>query len=105
MVSRGFEIGSHSSVHAILAREKPAEQYEDLVASKRILEDKLDTPVDLLVYPNENEATSPAPRSTRRPVRDTPRPVTTIHGRNSRATPPHELRVSLCNRKSAYRAS
>ena len=42
LLRRGFEVGAHSSDHAILARESPAAQLTDLVESRRRLEAELD---------------------------------------------------------------
>jgi peptidoglycan/xylan/chitin deacetylase (PgdA/CDA1 family) len=92
IVRRGFAVGSHSSVHAILARESPAVQYDDLVASKRILEDNLDTQVDLLAYPNGERGDFSVDTIDAATRAGYTHSVTTIHGRNSRATRPHELR-------------
>jgi peptidoglycan/xylan/chitin deacetylase (PgdA/CDA1 family) len=52
LVRRGFTVGSHSTRHAILSRERPQEQARDLVASRRELEAGLDVQVPLLAYPN-----------------------------------------------------
>jgi peptidoglycan/xylan/chitin deacetylase (PgdA/CDA1 family) len=52
LVHRGFEVGSHSSCHAILSREAEAEQARDLEASRRRLEAELGVEVRLLAYPN-----------------------------------------------------
>jgi peptidoglycan/xylan/chitin deacetylase (PgdA/CDA1 family)/CelD/BcsL family acetyltransferase involved in cellulose biosynthesis len=53
---RGFSVGAHSMDHAILARESPAAQLQDLVESRRRLEAELDVAVDLLAYPNGSRA-------------------------------------------------
>ncbi len=53
---RGFSIGSHTCTHPILARESSPVQQVELERSKEILERELDTPIELLAYPN-GEAT------------------------------------------------
>jgi peptidoglycan/xylan/chitin deacetylase (PgdA/CDA1 family) len=45
-------VGSHTMYHAILAREDPADQRQDLEESRRQLEKQLGTRVTLLAYPN-----------------------------------------------------
>ena len=57
----GMEIGSHSVDHARLADLSDQRVREELVASKRALEEQLHAPVDLLAYPYN---------SVRRRVRD-----------------------------------
>jgi peptidoglycan/xylan/chitin deacetylase (PgdA/CDA1 family) len=52
LVQRGFSVGSHSTRHAILSRERPQEQARDLVASRRELEEGLGVQIRLLAYPN-----------------------------------------------------
>jgi peptidoglycan/xylan/chitin deacetylase (PgdA/CDA1 family) len=92
LARRGFEIGSHSSTHSILGREEPAVQLEDLVASRKVLEHRLDSSIRLLAYPNGGRgdysaATIDAARSAGYDFA-----VTTVHGRNSPRTPRYELR-------------
>ncbi|SHL21827.1 Polysaccharide deacetylase [Pseudonocardia thermophila] len=52
LVRAGIGIGSHTTGHAILARETPHAQREDLIGSRRRLQDELDLPIDVLAYPN-----------------------------------------------------
>jgi len=47
-----MEVGAHTSSHAILARETPAAQREDLAATRRRLQDELGVPAEVLAYPN-----------------------------------------------------
>jgi peptidoglycan/xylan/chitin deacetylase (PgdA/CDA1 family) len=56
LVRRGFEVGSHSSYHAILSREMESEQARDLEASRLRLEAELGVEVRLLAYPNGAKA-------------------------------------------------
>jgi len=92
LVRRGFEVGSHSYCHAILARETRAEQEHDLARSKKVLEHELDAPIEGLAYPNGEHAdfttgTFDALRRT-----GYTHAITTIPGLNRRTTPPFELR-------------
>jgi len=49
---RGFDIGSHSREHAILAREATEKQQLDLACSRQLIEERLDSPVVNVAYPN-----------------------------------------------------
>lgn len=51
LVSAGFEIGSHTVSHPDLRRLSPAEQEQELVESKTLLEQRLQPRVDALAYP------------------------------------------------------
>ncbi len=102
--TRGFEIGSHSYRHAILARETAAEQLDDLARSKKVLEDELGTRIDLLAYPNGehgdfNADTFDALRSV-----GYTHAVTTIPGRNRQTTPRYELRRVVISPAGGVRA-
>lgn len=92
LARRGFEIGSHSYRHAILARESTAEQHDDLAHSKKLLEDELDTRIDLLAYPNGERGDFDADTFAALGSAGYTHAVTTIPGRNHRTTPRYELR-------------
>jgi peptidoglycan/xylan/chitin deacetylase (PgdA/CDA1 family) len=51
LVRRGFEIGSHTMRHAVMANEDPSDQRRDMAESKVWLERALDVPVTTLAYP------------------------------------------------------
>ncbi len=87
LVGRGFEVGSHSMLHAILAREQPEEQKRDLLESKTRLEEELGVPVDLLAYPNG--AASDFDETTMEAARGAgySHAVTTVPGWNTADTP------------------
>ena len=92
LVRRGFEVGSHSYRHAILARETATEQEDDVTRSKKLLERELDVPIEGLAYPNGEHGdfttdTFDALRSA-----GYSHAVTTIPGLNRPTTPPFELR-------------
>lgn len=51
LAAAGMEIGSHGATHARLADLPDDRVREELVQSKRVLEEQLHAPVDLLAYP------------------------------------------------------
>jgi peptidoglycan/xylan/chitin deacetylase (PgdA/CDA1 family) len=51
MLRGGMAIGSHAHSHEILAKLSPERQMEELVTSKRIIEERLGTPAQALSYP------------------------------------------------------
>jgi peptidoglycan/xylan/chitin deacetylase (PgdA/CDA1 family) len=55
----GIEIGSHSMSHAFVAGLSPECRRRELTESKRILQDKLGTPVQCFAYPNGAPADAP----------------------------------------------
>lgn len=99
----GFDIGSHSMRHAILARERPEEQHRDLGTARRLLQDGLGTAVELLAYPNGrfddiDIATVIAARAAGHSGA-----VTTEHGRNDGRSPLWELRRHVVYPESSWR--
>jgi len=52
LVRRGFDVGSHSSYHAILSRETPEAQTADLVGATGRLRAELGVAPGMLAYPN-----------------------------------------------------
>jgi peptidoglycan/xylan/chitin deacetylase (PgdA/CDA1 family) len=52
LARRGFDIGSHTSSHAILARESSTAQRADLVGARQLLRSRLSAEVSILAYPN-----------------------------------------------------
>jgi peptidoglycan/xylan/chitin deacetylase (PgdA/CDA1 family) len=52
MAGNGFDIGSHTLSHAILAELTPPEARRELAGSRRRLEEELNLPVRALAYPN-----------------------------------------------------
>jgi len=62
LIDAGFDIQSHSSAHYFLTKIPPAQVSEDLIRSRRILEDRLGQRVVALAYPygasNTNIATA-----------------------------------------------
>lgn len=51
MQRAGFEVGSHGMTHADLGAASPREVREELIGSKRLLEDRLGAPVRYLALP------------------------------------------------------
>jgi peptidoglycan/xylan/chitin deacetylase (PgdA/CDA1 family) len=49
--AQGDECGSHTHTHCNMAAETPERQREELLLSKRLLEEQLHRPVDLFAYP------------------------------------------------------
>jgi peptidoglycan/xylan/chitin deacetylase (PgdA/CDA1 family) len=92
LVRRGFEVGSHSYRHAILSRETPAEQADDLSRSKKLLESELDAPIDGLAYPNGEHGDFTTETYDALRLAGYTHAVTTIPGLNRPTTPPFELR-------------
>jgi peptidoglycan/xylan/chitin deacetylase (PgdA/CDA1 family) len=92
LARRGFEIGSHSATHEILANEDPEDQAKDLQWAREIIESHVDGPVELLAYPNgrfidySDDTIRAAQAAGYRHA------VTTEHGSNDPTTPPFELR-------------
>lgn len=56
MVRGGMAIGSHTCTHPILARQSADQQFEELKASKQILEQRLGREIDTLAYPVGHQA-------------------------------------------------
>jgi peptidoglycan/xylan/chitin deacetylase (PgdA/CDA1 family) len=92
LLRRGFEIGGHSMDHAILARESPAAQLEDLVESRRRLEAELDVAIEVLAYPNGGRADYDAATVDAARRAGYSHGLTARSGWNSRATPLFEIR-------------
>ena len=89
---RGFSVGAHTMGHAILARESPAAQLQDLVESRRRLEAELGVPVDVLAYPNGSRADYDAATVDAARRAGYAHALTARSGWNSRATPLFEVR-------------
>jgi peptidoglycan/xylan/chitin deacetylase (PgdA/CDA1 family) len=92
LVRRGFEVGSHSSYHAILSREIESEQARDLAESRRRLEGELGVEVRLLAYPNGAKADYDAGTVHAAERAGYSHAVTVRPGWNLPSTPMHELR-------------
>ncbi|HEX3212298.1 MAG TPA: GNAT family N-acetyltransferase, partial [Actinomycetota bacterium] len=92
LLARGFEVGGHSTDHAILARESPAAQLTDLVESRRRLEGELDVAVEVLAYPNGSRADYDAATVDAARRAGYSHGLTARSGWNSRATPLFEIR-------------
>jgi peptidoglycan/xylan/chitin deacetylase (PgdA/CDA1 family) len=56
LVRAAISIGSHTTEHAILAREGEQEQHDDLSRSRQVLEDELGVSVRTLAYPNGTQS-------------------------------------------------
>jgi peptidoglycan/xylan/chitin deacetylase (PgdA/CDA1 family) len=58
---RGIEIGAHTVSHPILAKLDPAAAKREIAASRRALEEMIDSPVTAFAYPNGRPTTDYAP--------------------------------------------
>jgi CelD/BcsL family acetyltransferase involved in cellulose biosynthesis/peptidoglycan/xylan/chitin deacetylase (PgdA/CDA1 family) len=92
LLRRGFAVGAHSMDHAILARESPQAQLQDLVESRRRLEAELEVAVDLLAYPNGSRADYDAVTVDAARRAGYGHALTARSGWNSPATPIFEVR-------------
>jgi peptidoglycan/xylan/chitin deacetylase (PgdA/CDA1 family) len=87
-----MEIGSHTMHHAILARETPEAQLDDLAESRTQLASKLGDDITLLAYPNGSASDYSADTVAAAERAGYRNAVTTEPGWNSSATPPYEIR-------------
>ena len=92
LVAAGMEVGSHSLHHAILGRETPADQREDLAASRAWLAAALDRPIELLAYPNGRWADFDEHTVAAAEAAGYLASFTTQAGRNLPGAAPHALR-------------
>ena len=92
LAARGFEIGSHSSHHAILSEESPEAQMSDLIESRVALEDGLAVPVTAVAYPNGGAPDYDAGTLAAAEAAGFENGVTTRKGVNGRGTPRFEVR-------------
>lgn len=88
----GFDIGSHSWSHPILARETPEAQQDELSRSRAYLEQLLARPVTVLAYPNGTVHDYDAHTIEAARAAGYQHAVTTRNGTNTTVTPVHELR-------------
>ncbi len=92
LARRGFTVASHSLVHNILAEEPGPEQEQDLLVSRRQLEQELDLPVELLAYPNGKRPDYSQATIAAAARAGYAHALTTIEGWNRPATGPYEVR-------------
>ncbi len=92
LASRGFEIGSHSSHHAILSEEPPAAQMADLAESRERLEEALGVPVTSVAYPNGGRADYDEATVAAAVAAGYESGITTRKGLNGGRTPRFEIR-------------
>jgi peptidoglycan/xylan/chitin deacetylase (PgdA/CDA1 family) len=91
-LARGrLTVASHTFHHGILSQEDEQAQLDDLLVSRRQLEQELEVEVDLLAYPNGrlgdyDEATMAAARRA-----GYSHAITTMPGWNRPSTPPYEV--------------
>ena len=92
LAARGFEIGSHSSHHAILSEESAEAQAADLAESRAALEEGLGVPVTSVAYPNGGRLDYDAATLAAAAAAGFENGITTRKGVNGRNTPRFELR-------------
>jgi peptidoglycan/xylan/chitin deacetylase (PgdA/CDA1 family) len=92
LARHGFTVASHSLVHSILAEESGLEQEQDLVRSRRRLQQELDLPVDLLAYPNGKRADYSRATVAAAARAGYSHALTTVEGWNRPSTEPYEVR-------------
>jgi hypothetical protein len=91
LARHGFTVASHSLVHSILAEEPGLEQEQDLVTSRRRLQQELDLPVDLLAYPNGKRADYSRATVAAAARAGYSHALTTVEGWNGPSTEPYEV--------------
>jgi hypothetical protein len=92
MHAHGVEFGAHTVDHPILAAVPPAEQWQEIIGSKRAIEERLQVPVTHFAYPN-GKATD-FDETTKALVKKAgfATAVSMIFGTNTPETDPYELR-------------
>jgi peptidoglycan/xylan/chitin deacetylase (PgdA/CDA1 family) len=93
----GFDVGSHTSQHAILSEETADEQFRDLAESRTVLEKELQVPVDVLAYPNGTHLDFDATTEGAVAAADYQFAVTTIAGVNGSSADRHAIRRAVMN--------
>ena len=88
---RGFTVESHSLVHSILAEEPESGQEQDLVTSRRRLQQELDLPIDLLAYPNGKRGDYSRATVAAAARAGYSHALTTVEGWNRPSTEPYEV--------------
>jgi peptidoglycan/xylan/chitin deacetylase (PgdA/CDA1 family) len=92
LAGRGFEIGSHSSHHAILSEEPPQAQMADLAESRAALEQGLGVPVTSVAYPNGGRLDYDGATLAAAQAAGYESGITTRKGLTGRRTPRFEVR-------------
>lgn len=95
LVNAGFDIGSHTTAHAILSQELTCAVAKDLVDSRAELSQRLRTTVDLLAYPNGRASDYNADTVAAADAAGYRFAVTTQEGWTTSKTPRYEVRRSV----------
>jgi peptidoglycan/xylan/chitin deacetylase (PgdA/CDA1 family) len=92
MREHGVEFGAHTVNHPILSALSAAEAYQEIVESKRVIEEQIQTPVEHFAYPNGTSRDFD--ETTKNLVRTAGflSAVSMIFGINTTGTDPYELR-------------
>jgi len=92
LVRRRFAIGSHTTAHAILARETPEAQRADLATARRRLQDELEVSADVLAYPNGRAQDFDTVTTAAAAAAGHTHSLTTIEGLHCRGDSAHAVR-------------
>jgi peptidoglycan/xylan/chitin deacetylase (PgdA/CDA1 family) len=92
LAERGFEIGSHSRDHVILAEETAEAQADDIIEARATLVERLGVPVPCIAYPNGTRLDYDAATVAAARAAGHRYGLTTRKGLVSRATAPFEVR-------------
>jgi peptidoglycan/xylan/chitin deacetylase (PgdA/CDA1 family) len=92
LAERGFEIGSHSRDHGILAEETPEAQAADIAEARAALVDRLRVPATCIAYPNGTRLDYDAATVAAARAAGHRYGLTTRKGVVSRAAAPFEVR-------------
>ena len=95
LAALGFEIGSHTLTHPILAHEPPPAQAHELRESRLLLERELSVPVSVVAYPNGTVTDYDEDTKHAAEAAGYRAAVTCRFGWNGARTPPFELRRVL----------
>jgi peptidoglycan/xylan/chitin deacetylase (PgdA/CDA1 family) len=92
MQAHGIEFGAHTVDHPILTAVPPAEQWQQIIGSKRVIEERLQVPVTHFAYPNGKAADFDETTKALVKKAGFSAAVSMIFGTNTPETDPYELR-------------
>ncbi|MGH8931371.1 MAG: polysaccharide deacetylase family protein [Egibacteraceae bacterium] len=92
LAAAGVDIGSHSMHHEPMSTKSVQEQRSDLSESRRVLQERLDVPVDLFAYPYGQRSDFNASTVAAAGAAGYRHAATTLSMWNRPTTPPYEIR-------------
>jgi len=92
MCAQGVDFGAHTVNHPILTSVPPAERWQEIIGSKRAIEERLQMPVMHFAYPNGKALDFDETTKTLLKQAGFSAAVSTIFGTNTPDTDPYELR-------------